>query len=127
MRKRGVVLMMRYKRDEGFRFQFRSPIPGFIQKPQQDSEPIAIIIPDMSPNGLKLYAETKLMSNELYEVHFTLNDQKMRILGTIVWIKQIGSTYTYGLQGINDKESMKAIVEGLKVYSKKAYQHIKDR
>ncbi|WP_080846808.1 PilZ domain-containing protein [Cytobacillus gottheilii] len=110
--------MMRYKRDEGFRFQFRSPIPGFILKPQEESEPIAILIPDMSPNGLKLITETKLMTNELYEVHFTLNDQKMRVLGNIVWIKQVGNTYSYGLQGLNDKETMKGIVEGLKVYSK---------
>lgn len=119
---------MRYKRDEAFRFQFRSPICGFVLNPHDEqSEAIAILIPDMSPNGLKIHSETTLPPYDLYEVHFTLNDQRIRILGKIAWEKQIGRIYTYGLQGLNDKETMRAIVEGLKVYSKKAYQELKEK
>ncbi|MBT2687802.1 PilZ domain-containing protein [Bacillus sp. ISL-47] len=126
---------MRYKREEAFRFQFRTPLEGKVKivhingkKQETPSFPAAIM--DISPNGTKFKSPMDLSIGEnqyLIEISFNLNANTIRMLGEPVWKKAAGSEAIYGFSGLEDEQTRREIIQTLKEYSKKLYHDLKTK
>ncbi|WP_442599298.1 PilZ domain-containing protein [Neobacillus sp. D3-1R] len=118
---------MIYKREEPFRFHFQAPISASLKifkindHRKESSQGLAQVL-DVSPNGLRIKTLYDLPVNEkkfLIEISFRINDKPIRILGNLVWKKQEGSSFIYGLIGREDSETKNEVIEELKEFTKR--------
>ncbi|TKC18469.1 PilZ domain-containing protein [Robertmurraya kyonggiensis] len=118
---------MPYRRDEPFRFTFGTPIEGTfkilrINKRASTSKEGTASIVDLSPNGVRFLSPLDLPINEkdlLMEVNFLLNEKNISIIAKPKWKKRISPyTFSYGLEGLDDDETKKVIVEELKEFAR---------
>ncbi|MDZ5470567.1 PilZ domain-containing protein [Bacillus sp. 31A1R] len=124
-----------YKREEPFRFQFNQPLHGAfkilrINNISEESKAGTADILDLSPNGLRFKTKLNLPIDKkrfLIEITFLLNDKLIRILGEPKWKKIEGSSFVYGFTGLDDTETKKEVIEGLKEFTKKIYLQEKNK
>jgi hypothetical protein len=126
---------MRYKREEAFRFQFRTPLEAEVKiihmngkKQETPSFPAAIM--DISPNGTKFKSPMDISVDEnqyLMEISFNLDAKSIRMLGEPIWKKSVGSQSIYGFNGLEDEQTRSEIIHTLKEYSKKLYYNLKTK
>lgn len=127
--KKKVGRLMRYKRDEPFRYQFDVPVDGnfviLLNNVEADkltrSDTGELKVSDISPGGMSFITELDLPTNQqdyMIEVKLQLIDQEIVMHGHIVWKEKKGEHYTYGLQGVIDEETEQLIVQAVKAFNK---------
>src|SRR5690625_463189 len=116
------------KRKEPFRFIFTEPIAATFEIIQIGDRQVSssrsdAIVKDLSPQGMKLNTSLKMPQAHFYSVQlsieFTLNSKPLTAQGMIVWMKNLGKTYDYGISLFEHKERERDIIEQLKQYSRK--------
>ncbi|WP_449621428.1 PilZ domain-containing protein [Robertmurraya sp. Marseille-Q9965] len=118
---------MPYRRDEPFRFTFGTPIEGTfkilrVNKKASTSKEGTASIVDVSPNGIRFFSPLDLPINEkdfLIEINFQLNKKDISIIAQPKWKNRISPyTFSYGLEGLDDDETKKLIIEELKEFAR---------
>ncbi|GGF24557.1 hypothetical protein GCM10010954_24320 [Halobacillus andaensis] len=114
---------MRYQRQESLRYTFQSPPPTTFTIIQIKGHPVETsngsgYILNLSPNGMLLSTPLKIPFNQ--NVRLLLNPaflhQSFDWKAEIVWGKQAGDTYHYGLTLLDDHQQ--EIINLLKQYKK---------
>ena len=124
----GGILMI-FKRQEGFRHAFEEPLAAGVViliegKPLNvERSRIPCEILDISPRGLKIligedFSEYKNKVLQL-EISFILDLTEITGIGEIVWSKQIGKCYYYGITFFNQPSLENLIVSELKIRRRK--------
>ncbi|WP_102273920.1 PilZ domain-containing protein [Cytobacillus massiliigabonensis] len=120
---------MRFKRDEGFRFSFGTPLPVFFTIDEMNgmvgtSEGEAKLI-DLSPNGMKLNIPFDiLMSNRedvKITVRFKLSQLEHCIKGKVMWKKNAINSFFYGIHFLMDELEREEMIRDLKEFAKRQY------
>ena len=120
---------MAFKRTEGFRFTFEDPVPAnftvLIDGKPEDIELTkhTCDILDISPRGMKIFSYKEIGENKnnlmQLEVHFILDEFLIKAIGEIVWKKDYGSKFQYGIIFENQPKVEELIVSELKMRRKK--------
>lgn len=122
---------MHYKRKSYFRYTFKEPLSAFFQISTVDSKPVhtsdgEATLENISPEGAKLTSVLNIpeINDKTIEltISFHLNDKEFKFNGKIVWRKQLGNTYNYGIEFSEDESAKSRLIEQLKIYSKKVKQ-----
>ncbi|MGE7022767.1 PilZ domain-containing protein [Solibacillus cecembensis] len=117
---------MIFKRTEGFRFVFGDPITAnFVLllngKPENGKQSCSIL--DVSPHGMKMFSKTEIgeYRNKVVqiEIHFILDEVLIKAVGELVWKKNFGKDFHYGIVFENQPIVEDLIVSELKVRRKK--------
>lgn len=120
---------MAFKRKEGFRFTFGQAIEakyivlinGKPENLEMTKQPCEIL--DVSPRGMKMFAfhEIGENSNERVqlEIHFVLDEVLIKAVGEIMWKKQYGKGFQYGLIFEDQPAIEELIVSELKIRRRK--------
>ncbi len=114
--------MMRFKRQEPFRYQFGQPIPckfriTRIGERQVETDKGAAEIHDISPRGIRMETSLNLPIDSAkgeieVELQFTIVDQPMNVRGVVIWKKTYVNEFQYGLSlEISKQEEMLLIGE----------------
>jgi hypothetical protein len=122
-------MVMKYKRDESYRFTFSEPIScsftivGVGEQTIQSKVAKGEIM-DLSPQGCKLQSllDIHLEKEVRLQVEFKLDEEFAGILavGVIQWKKRKGiSHYQYGIRFVKDDVLKNKITDDLKKYVKK--------
>jgi hypothetical protein len=117
---------MQFKRQEGFRYTFDSPIKGTFQLTKQNNQPIDVKpgfaeILDLSPNGLRISSSLDIPLKETkWEVMtiFALNETPISLKGSFIWKKTSGPDYHYGIVCENSMETKNMVIREMKEYLK---------
>ncbi|WP_071395670.1 PilZ domain-containing protein [Bacillus tuaregi] len=119
--------MLRYRRQEGFRFTFNKPIPVLFTIKEVDgnkvesSEGMATMM-DISPNGLKLNTALNIpisKPNQIkVSVRFQLNDTLFQVNGMVIWREEKYNHFLYGVQFSIDDQEQEELINHLKSYVK---------
>ena len=125
---------MAFKRQEGFRFAFGTPIEAnFIVLIDGNSsvEKQTCKVLDISPRGMKVITDVNLNNyagdNVQLEVYFYLDEAEIKALADVVWVKTFGAKFQYGL--IFDKQPIveELIIEELKIRRRKEISKTKSK
>lgn len=117
--------IVKYNRDEAFRFIFDRPLSGFfsiirVNNLENKSRNGAMSVLDISAGGLKFQSNLDLPEQADLELllTFIINADEIDLRGRILWKKKSGSAYMYGFI-MNENESLKeTIITELKIYRK---------
>lgn len=125
---------MRYRRNEGFRIEFNSPVNATFQikcsdnhDQSLDDEKGKIFIHDMSLKGAKLSTSTPAQLKNIgdrIKIHFTLNEETFSLEGTIVWKREINKKWFYGLSFNEESYSQRELYDELKTFVHNNKGHI---
>lgn len=74
---------------------------------------------DMSPNGLRIIANTKIPLHTDIVISFTMNAHNYMLTGKIVWQKQQYGEYICGLSMNNDEQTRSQLTQDLKEYARR--------
>lgn len=126
---------MEYKRKEGFRLEFPEGLPGtfnIIKVGEQyvSSKPGAVIIHDISLRGAKVSTPLALPFQKermQIELHFGINAQLFAVRGSMVWKRQEGSRYFYGVFFDEESYSSDDLFEELKHYARERNERKKEQ
>ena len=120
---------MQFKRSEGFRYNFSSPISANYKilvngRTESFDQPIYMCeIHDISPRGMKLFCTESFgdLSNKMIqlEIYFTLDEVAIIAVGDIVWEKAYANGKLYGLVFKNQPKLEEHIVSELKARRRK--------
>ena len=115
---------MQFKRSEGFRYEFPSPIQANYKllvngRKENFDEPIyECKIHDISPRGMKMFSEVNFVehSNKMLqlEIHFILHEVAITAVANIVWEKPYAKGKLYGLIFLNQPKLEELIISELK-------------
>ncbi|WP_163103345.1 PilZ domain-containing protein [Peribacillus alkalitolerans] len=115
--------MMKYKRDEPFRYQFPEPISGHfvitsIKGLLGQSKKGKIELLDISQSGCKFQSQLDIPISDgiLFEISVTLNGNLIILPGKIAWKKKKLKIFEYGYSMEADEEFEKAIIAEIKEY-----------
>lgn len=121
---------MRFKRDEGFRFSFGTPIAAFFSIDEMNgskvgtSEGEARLI-DLSPNGMKLNTSIDIPMSNREDVkitaRFKFSQLEHCILGKIIWKQKAINSFFYGIQFSLDEQEREEMIRDLKLFAKQQY------
>ncbi|WP_163529209.1 PilZ domain-containing protein [Halobacillus ihumii] len=114
---------MRYKRQEILRYDFKEMIPAYFKVvnhneesayPSQGSGQIV----NISAGGLLLATSFKLPAKRNIQLFLetTILHHTLHFISEIVWTKQVGTTYHYGLRFLDDHHD--EVIKVLKEYQK---------
>ncbi|WP_419393484.1 PilZ domain-containing protein [Cytobacillus praedii] len=122
---------MRYKRDEGFRFSFGTPIPVFFTIDDMNNGSIAgtskgeAKLIDLSPNGMKLSLPLDIAISNQKDVKITakfkLSQLEHCIQGKVMWKKNTFNSNFYGIHFSMDEQEQEEMIRDLKEYAKSQY------
>jgi PilZ domain len=124
-------VMMRYKRDEAFRFEFGVPLPivfhiDEINGSATNSSDGKAKMLDLSLKGMKIATFLSLPVDSQHEVkvtvHFVLNDRDYTVQGQLIWKKQRFKEYYYGMKFEVGPELIDALLSDLKIIGKRLAQ-----
>ena len=126
---------MQFKRSEGFRYDFASPISANYKilvngRTESFNQPIYMCkIHDISPRGMKLFCKESFgdLSNKMIqlEIYFILDEIAIVAVGDIVWEKAYANGKLYGLIFNNQPKLEELIVSELKARRRKEVLKIK--
>ncbi|MEH7344034.1 PilZ domain-containing protein [Bacillus sp. JJ1532] len=126
---------MRYKREEAFRFQFRTPLEASVKIIKENGSYVAANVEtaeimDVSPHGVKFKTPLNLLIPEnqyLIEVIFVIEGKMIHQLGHPVWKKVEGKNFSYGFNAVEDERTKKEIIQALKDFSRKVIMELKQK
>ena len=116
--------MHRYNRNEPFRYTFEKPVPGMFQIVAVDDRVVEtslgeINIIDISPEGAKLQSKLRLPDKKVkIYTHFKLEEREFHFIGDVIWQKQSGNVYQYGVHFLLKEKAKHELIESLKQYVK---------
>lgn len=117
--------ILKFRRSDSFRYEFEETISCnlkiiSINGTPYESDFITGTLIDVSPNGFKLYTTFDIPINKdvIVFVEFTINNQPLTFSATLVWKRDVGNGYHYGLKHHGNKEDVSLLVETLKTYAK---------
>ena len=119
---------MRFKRDEGFRFSFGTPITAFFTIDEMNGNRIGISngearLIDLSPNGMKLSIPFDIpisyQEDIKITVRFKLSQVEHKIQGKIIWKQKAFDSYFYGIHFDINEVEQKEMINDLKYFAKK--------
>lgn len=117
--------IVKYNRDEAFRFIFDPPLSGFfniirVNNLENKSRNGAMSVLDVSAGGLKFQSNLELPEHADLELllTFIINNDKLSLQGRIIWKKKKGSAYLYGFIMNENERLRETIIQELKVYRK---------
>ncbi|MEW4282314.1 PilZ domain-containing protein [Priestia koreensis] len=118
-------MSLQYKRGEPFRYEFKKPRSctfGIVSVGSKviDSKRALGQILDISTGGAKFQSNLALpLQSDSIQIRLTfqLTGAPLEIEGTLLWQKQYGAVYQYGLE-FRDEEISKRILTELKSYAK---------
>lgn len=123
---KGWEKSMKYKREETFRYEFAEEFNCVfkiisIDGVTLDSSLSEGIIIDLSPSGLKLFSPLDIPSekNIVFHIEFTLNEKQLKLPAIIVWKRNVGNGFHYGLNHQGTEEDTSLLIDELKMYAKK--------
>ncbi|WP_108670161.1 PilZ domain-containing protein [Peribacillus acanthi] len=115
--------MMKYKRDEPFRYQFPEPISGHfvitsIKGLSGQSKKGKIELLDISQRGCKFQSllDIPITNGIMFEITITLNGNLITLPGKIAWKKRKLKLYEYGYSIETDEELEKVILTEVKEF-----------
>ena len=128
---------MVFKRQEGFRFEFSTPIEanfivlanGKVHDSSVGKQTCKVL--DISPRGMKIITSFNLNNytgdKVQLEVYFYLDEIEIKALADVVWVKPFGANFQYGL--IFDKQPIveELIIEELKIRRRKEISKTKSK
>lgn len=123
---------MRYKREEAFRYTFGRPKSALFRIVKIDNQPVDSSpgegkLIDISPEGGRLASTLNIPDSDHKEIQlsisFNLNQKEFALLGNMMWKKQKGVTYEYGIHLDVDDSTKQDLIDELKVYSKNVMNH----
>jgi hypothetical protein len=115
---------MQFKRSEGFRYEFKTPLAanfkimtnGRFESLDQPMHSCTIL--DISPRGMKMFSQANFgehTNNVLQlEIHFILDETAIQAVGNIVWEKPYAGGKQFGLIFMNQPKLEDLIVSELK-------------
>ena len=115
---------MQYKRSEGFRYEFTTPLAanfkiltnGRFESIDQPMFSCSIL--DVSPRGMKMFSQADFgehTNNMLQlEIHFILDETIIQAVGNIVWEKPYANGKQFGLIFTNQPKLEELIISELK-------------
>ncbi|MFC7061868.1 PilZ domain-containing protein [Halobacillus seohaensis] len=113
---------MRYNRQESLRYTFQDPPSTLFKIIQIDEQPVKTsngsgFILNLSPSGMLLSTGLKLpfQKNIQLLLNTTLSNKPVEWKAEVVWGKEIGTTYQYGLTLLDDHQE--EIIHTLKQYN----------
>ena len=128
---------MQFKRSEGFRFDFSSPINAYYKilingRTENFDQPIyECQIHDVSAHGMKMFSVENFgeHSNKMLqlEIHFILDELAIIAVGNIVWEKPYAKGKLYGLIFNNQPKLEELIISELKARRRKEVLGMKKR
>ena len=120
---------MIFKRKEGFRYAFGEPLEAKIVilingKPLHgDGTSATGQVLDISPRGMKLRSEVNLSEHKndmlQLEISFVLDTTQIKAIGEVVWSKNFGSGYHYGIVFYDQSAIENLIIGELKMRRRK--------
>lgn len=125
---------MIFRRQEGFRYTFNSPLPCEIKIIKIDETPISTDfgsaqILDLSPNGMKIISPLNVFSANKkveIEINFSFEDYFFQIQGRVMWQHKVfqNGQYCYGVHIIQKNNvTSEKIINLLKAHTKNAALH----
>lgn len=121
---------MHYKRNESFRYTFTEPCKATFRlikdaagfTGQEISKKGSCEIIDISPHGLKIFTEFSIaIDKQLHvELHFTINELPIDLVGEFVWSHKKMSGYEYGINFPVDINTEQIIISELKSLRRKS-------
>jgi hypothetical protein len=115
------VEKMRYKRDEGFRYEFGKPLKAEITLVAELDIEIMLEgdLVDISPEGAKVITEVDI-PDRITDIDFSfeMNGSRYQLESKIVWKKQLGNHFTYGLNHSINEELQRELIEEIKVHAR---------
>lgn len=123
------VNKLNFKRKEGFRFTFGTPVRGNARVLVGDevvdakAETITIDIIDISPKGMKLVTlhniDNAVLREVTLEVTLCIDTAVIEAHGEIVWKRSAGNACAYGLFFKEQSVNEELIIEELKIRRRK--------
>ena len=120
---------MQFKRNEGFRFVFGEPLDGnyiilLDGKPAVlEQSRVECKIIDISPRGMKITTETDFTQYTgqyvQLEMYFMLDMIQIKAIGEIVWSKNFGQKFQYGLRFAQQSNLEDLVISELKARRKR--------
>lgn len=118
---------MSFRRKESFRFVFNEPLDGlfsiYLNEKKYRAESFPCKIFDISPRGMKIFAELPFdldfRSHVQFEVQFVLNISSIQALGEVVWSKPFSNGKQYGLFFKEQADLDELIISEMKIRRKK--------
>lgn len=107
---------MQFKRNEPFRYHFESPL-GCTYRLGSTLDRGNVL--DISPNGVKIETHSKLYMGGKISISFVINYSELSFLGTLMWEKNFGGKWLYGVQLENDDHQKEMITNEIKDYVRK--------
>ncbi len=116
---------MKYKREETFRYEFTKEFKCLfkiisIDGVKHDSSTSEGLILDLSPSGVKLFSPLDIPSekNIIFQIEFILNKNTIKLPALIIWKRDVGNGFHYGLQHQGAEEDTRLLIDELKLYAK---------
>lgn len=114
--------MSPHRRQESFRYEFRIPLDTsyFISKwngKEHRSKTGKGVLLDISLGGLRMQTALDLPSACELTFDFVLAEKQLQTQGEIVWKRQIGAEYVYGIDFIHEEQDPE-LLQALKLHAK---------
>lgn len=119
--------IMKYKREEYFRYTFEEPIIAHFNISQINNLKVttskgeASVI-DLSPSGLRLSTPLEISQANHQSIHLTisfqLNEEVFEVNGEIIWMEDKIKSYHYGIELFTDDTLEQELINQLKIYAK---------
>jgi hypothetical protein len=121
---------MRYKREEGFRYNFKQPLPTSISiyKNNNEIQTFKGEIIDISLGGAKIRMslDVKIDLNLKVLLTISLNDLIFKIIGNVRWANLWMNGNSYGILYDIDEETREKLLKEIKEYAKRDFQESKN-
>jgi hypothetical protein len=116
---------MRYKREEGFRYSFKQPLPATIT--MYGNGPFKGELIDLSLGGakIKIAPDVEIDMNYKSVISFVLNDYHIKLTGEFRWEKPWMNGNLFGILFDIDKGTKVDLLKELKEYAKRSLQESK--
>ncbi|QOY34063.1 PilZ domain-containing protein [Anaerobacillus isosaccharinicus] len=114
---------MKYRREEILRYEFTEKVIcdfKIINDLPNESNFLEGQVVDLSPSGLKLFSSVDLPTEKklILYVEFTINVEPIRFSADLIWKKNVGNGFHYGLKQQGTSEDKQLLINELKLYAK---------
>lgn len=114
---------MKYRREEILRYEFTETVMcdfKIISSLSEESNFHEGRVVDLSPSGLKLFSPLDIPTEKktIFYVEFTINVEPIKFSAELIWKRNVGNGFHYGLKQQGTTEDMQLLINELKLYAK---------